>query len=649
MVSVNCPSCGAPVSFRAQHTLYAVCSACGTLLVRQDVDVQDLGKVASLQPDGTPLRLGTQGTYQGKTFELLGRIQIRTLEGFWNEWYLLYSDGREGWLGEAMGEYLVTFPQDEPDLPEFSEVSPGSVFTLAGRKLIVTQVSRTEVVSFEGELPFIMRAAYQLPSADLRGTDGQAATLDYSEEKPLLFMGEYRQASELQFRGLRLDDDEPSATPGVRVKSFKCPSCGAPHELKAGALTQVMVCPYCDAAIDTKDPQLAKLYQAQQAQEKVPAVIPLGSKGQFAGQTWECIGFMRRCVTVEGLAYRWSEYLLYERMHGYRWLTETDGHWVYLEPARGVPHFQNLDPAAPATAPVLYEGVTYKHFQRAEARVLYVAGEFYWRVKVGDLARTDDYVAPPRMLSAETSQEGFIWSQGRYLEPAEVWQAFQLPGAPPQRSATVAPAQPNPYLASRSSMWKTWGITAALGFLMMVGFAIKSQDPVKTFSFDYFKYEAERSHVSQPFKLEGRTSNVKLELQTDFSQRWAFFQLTLINTDTNVAWDTGQTVSYYTDSDGSYGSRENSVLLPSVPAGNYILRVEPQTGTGDNPEPNGDPSQADQRVFHYTIQIFRDVAEWGFYWPLVGFMLLPPLWVSWKASSFETRRWSESDYAPGGE
>jgi len=637
------------VSFRAQHTLYAVCSACGTLLVRQDVQVEDLGKVAALQPDGTPLRIGTQGTWRGNTFEILGRIQVRLTEGFWNEWYLLYSDGREGWLGEAMGEYLVTFRQEQPDLPDYEDLTPSTVVSLGGQRLIVTQMTVSEVVSFEGELPFVMQSAYKLPSADLRGSAGQAATLDYSEEKPILFLGEYQQASELQFRGLRLDDDEPTATAGVRVRAFKCPSCGAPHELKAGALTQVLVCPYCDAAIDTTNPELAKLYQAEQAKAKVPALIPLGTKGQLAGQTWECLGFMRRRVVVAGQAYKWSEYLLYERMHGYRWLTETDGHWVYLEPTRGVPHFQSNEPAAPAKAPVIYDGVTFKHFQRAQAEVIYVAGEFYWKVKVGDLAETDDYVAPPRMLSAESSDEGFVWSQGRYLEPDEVWKAFGLAGSAPQRSASVAPGQPNPHLAARSTMWKTYCVTVILGFVMMMIFAVGSQDPVKTFSFDYFKYEAERSHVTAPFKLSGRTSNVKLVLETDFVQRWAFFQLTLINEDTNVAYDTGQTVSYYTDSDGSYGSRKNSVLLPSVPSGTYILRVEPQTGTGDNPEPNGDPSQADQRVFHYTIQVYRDVAEWGLYWPLVAFLLVPPLWVSWKASSFETRRWSESDYAPGGE
>ncbi len=649
MVSVNCPSCGASVSFRAQHTLYAVCSACGTLLVRQDVQVQDLGKVAALQPDGTPLRVGTQGTYRGKTFEILGRIQVRLLEGFWNEWYLLYSDGREGWLGEAMGEYLVTFPETAADLPDFDDVVPGAIFTLAGKRLITTQVSRSEVVSFEGELPFVMRAAYQLPSADLRGANGEAATLDYSDEVPLLFLGEYQSATELQFRGLRLDDEEATATPGVRVKAFKCPSCGAPHELRAGALTQVLVCEYCDAAIDTTNPELALLYKAQQAQAKVPALIPLGSKGQFGGQTWECVGFMRRAVVVDGVEYRWSEYLLYERMHGYRWLTETNGHWVYLEPLRGVPHFQNKEVAAPASAAVIYAGTTYKHFQRSQARVVYVAGEFYWRVRVGDQAQCDDYVAPPRMLSAETTPEGFVWSEGLYLTSPQIWKAFGLEGEPLSAASLPAPAQPNPYLASRGSMWKTYGITSLLGFLLMFWSAINSQDAVKTFSFDYFKYEAERSHVTPPFTLAGRPSNVKLEIDTDFANRWAFFQLTLINVDTNVALDTGQTVSYYVDSDGTYGSHKGSVLLPSVPKGNYILRVEPQTGTGDNPEPNGDPTQGDQRVFHYTIQVFRDVAEWGFYWPLVGFLLLPPLWVTWKASSFETRRWSESDYAPGGE
>jgi hypothetical protein len=50
----------------------------------------------------------------------------------------------------------------------------------------------------------------------------------------------------------------------------------------------------------------------------------------------------------------------------------------------------------------------------------------------------------------------------------------------------------------------------------------------------------------------------------------------LINDQTGQTFDFGREVSYYHDSDGSEGSRNNSVIVPSVPSGQYYLRVEPE-------------------------------------------------------------------------
>ena len=60
MVSVNCPSCGSKVTFRTDFSTHAVCGACESLLVRHGAQVEQIGKVAELQPDGSPLRVGTQ-------------------------------------------------------------------------------------------------------------------------------------------------------------------------------------------------------------------------------------------------------------------------------------------------------------------------------------------------------------------------------------------------------------------------------------------------------------------------------------------------------------------------------------------------------------------------------------------------------------
>ena len=60
-------------------------------------------------------------------------------------------------------------------------------------------------------------------------------------------------------------------------------------------------------------------------------------------------------------------------------------------------------------------------------------GEFPWQVRVGETIAAKDYIAPPRILSSESTTAETVWSSGEYVSGAEIWQAFQLPGAPPSR------------------------------------------------------------------------------------------------------------------------------------------------------------------------------------------------------------------------
>lgn len=73
------------------------------------------------------------------------------------------------------------------------------------------------------------------------------------------------------------------------------------------------------------------------------------------------------------------------------------------------------------------DGVTYDHFQTAQAYTWFVIGEFPWQVKVGEIVTAADYVAAPKMLSSETTENEVNWSRGEYIDGKELWAAFQIP------------------------------------------------------------------------------------------------------------------------------------------------------------------------------------------------------------------------------
>jgi hypothetical protein len=172
--------------------------------MRRDLDVEQIGTMGALLDDATPLQLRVEGVWRGSHFAVVGRIQVRCDDGGWNEWYCLFDDGRPGWLGEAAGEYSISFETTVPEpLPAWNGLRPGTRVTLGGIGYEVTDVRRAHVVGGEGELPFRVGSGYATASADLRTATAGFASLDYGDAAPRLYVGEIVDFPALALRGLR--------------------------------------------------------------------------------------------------------------------------------------------------------------------------------------------------------------------------------------------------------------------------------------------------------------------------------------------------------------------------------------------------------------------------------------------------------------
>lgn len=660
----QCPSCGNALVYKSELSAYVVCPACQTLVARKDMKAQAVGKVAALQPDGSLLKLGTQGTFEGKSFEVVGRIQMilgkaEQPEAVWNEWFAVFSNGAGGWLGEHLGEYFVSFVQPAKEAPGPREVHLGQILGLGKQRGVVTSVSRGTALTFEGELPFVMDTTYEATFADISTTSGEAGTLDYSDDSPLLFQGRWCRFEELKFQGLRTGDEEEVGGPKIataNLKSLKCPTCGAPHEVRAGGLSQTLVCQYCDTGMDLNaDTTFKEVLNFQQAMGKVPAKVPLGSKGKLPGQstTFTCIGFLAKATVVDGVRYKWGEYLLYEPTQGYQWLTESNGHWSLLQPLHKVPlNQQGMPIGYPPNTEVTLENKKFKHFQSTHASVDYVAGEFYWRVRAGEGSQVVDYVCPPEVLSADSTQDEINWSRGQYVPAAQVWKAFGLEGNPPE-SRGVSNNQPNPYYAASSRRWTVYMVMVVVSFLFLIFRESMAPAAIFSKSYDYLDYQTDRSVLANVTVPPGR-HNLYITVRADgLEQRWGYFLISLIDEKDQQARDTAVTTYQErgSDSDGPWAESvlEGGASLSGVTGGDYLLRIEPQSNVQgrDQPEGAGNPNPTPRRLFSYNVRIKPDLAQWGSFWMLVFIGLLPPLYSLGRASNFETRRWSESDHAPG--
>ncbi len=625
-----CPSCGAPVVFKSAASIFAVCEYCQSTLVRHDEALEDIGKMAALVEDRSPLQLGTEGVWQGLHFALIGRIQLKYSQGLWNEWHLLFDDMRTGWLSEAGGEYVLTFlHQVQEPLPPVKELQAGQRFVMASRPWTVTDIEEAECVAGQGELPFKVGAGYAAPVVDLRSGDN-FASLDYSEEPPLLFVG-----SPVTLKSLRLSNlREGAAVPEINVQAqvFRCPACGAPLSARSKDILAVG-CATCGAVVDTGSTNYRLLSKALgMRDEQYQPRLPLGSKGKLDGQPLEVIGFLVRETKADGLAYHWTEYLLAgdgpDNRGTYRWLTEYDGHWNVVD-------VLSRHPTDPGAADRLrYDNQEFKHFSTYKAEVIQVAGEFTWRVCRGETAKVADYVAPPLMLSKERTDKEITWSRGAYVAPEVIREAFKLP--PQSDPIGVYANQPSPWAEPHQRVCRLfWRLTLA-GLVLQAWFVIMGGgQALLRQDLEFAPSTQEETQTSRPFEVK-RAGKLVVRNTTNLDNNWVGLNLTLVNQKTGAAWPTSRELSYYYGYDEgerwSEGSQGDEVVFVDIPPGTYYLAVDPDL-----------PSEKPVPV-RTTLEVARGGAGWSNYVLLMLFLAAFPIFTRMRSASFEVRRWAESDH-----
>ncbi|HEX8616362.1 MAG TPA: DUF4178 domain-containing protein [Thermoanaerobaculia bacterium] len=628
MTTANCPSCGAAIQFAIGSSAVVVCDYCRSVVARSDRGVEAFGKVAELVDTGSPLQVGASGRYRGKGFRISGRTQLRhAAGGTWDEWYAAFDDGRWGWVAEAQGRFYVTF-RVESEAPPLERLVLGGTAAVP-EPLTVAEIGRAVVISAEGELPWRPEPGVSYQYADLTGEERRFATIDYSEQPPVVFKGTEATFSELGISG------EPARRVRVAAAALNCTKCGGALDLKAPDRTERVWCPHCGAGHDVTH---GKLQYFSMLGKRLQRPIANGATGTIDGDPYVVAGFMKRSVRFDQ-TYYWTEYLLYNREKGYRWLVHSDDHWSFVTPLRpGEVHDTSAHTAATR---VQYDGRNYRLFQTATAKVTYADGEFYWRVQAGETVATADYVAPPFGISKEVtsgeSQE-VAYSHARYMEPEEVETAFGIKNL--TRPQTAGPLQPYPG-ARLGGMWIVMvlllvGITVALA-------VTRPRRVVLSKSFDFSATapsagapDNARVVFTEPFPLSGNY-NVAISGNAPLNNTWLYVAGDLANEAKGTLQTFDLPLEYYSGVDSgerwSEGRRTRRVYLARPERGTYVLRLEAQWQEGQT------PPRLDLLV---REGVFRPLY---FALALLAISLLPAI-AAIRQLMFESRRWQESAYNP---
>ncbi|MEM7245145.1 MAG: DUF4178 domain-containing protein [Acidobacteriota bacterium] len=615
-----CPSCGSPVTFRLGDSVMAVCPACSSAVVRQGVDLATLGEVAQLIPTPSLLSIGIEGrTKEEGRFQVVGRLQLDHGAGTWDEWHLAFEDGHHAWLSESQGKFHLVHGIDVPPLASFSEHDPGETVDLGSHGTwVIAEVRQARFMAAAGELPSAVEPGALLNYADIQGPKNTFGTLDYGtgESCEAVYLGREIALSELGFSKVDLPDQDERAT-AAAAKTLTCPQCGGPLEITLPDETQRVGCPWCGSLLDAK-----KDFEILSARERVAIKphIPLGTKGRLRGVEWAAIGHIVKYVEVYGTRYYWQEYLLHSAQEGFRWLTYQNGHWSFVEPISAAE-------VGDAYRKVHFRGESYKRFQSGEAIVSQVLGELYWQVSVGDTSSTADYIRPPYMVSAERTAQEINWSLGTYVDAETLWSAFGMEGSPPMQQG-IAPHQPTDLGVRAKSAAKS----ALLATVLLLAFqffvsARSGQVFDRSFPVPQAQTAEAGTYRSDPFEL--RRGRTKITLNSNLKDYWIRLSGLLIHQESGDRRAVNLMVHDY----HPHSKRTRvSAVLAGVPPGDYVLQLTPDF-----------PEQAPSPPRDYRVSVRTGVTNGGRA-VFLGFLLwVWPFILSVRNSSFESRRWAESD------
>lgn len=430
----SCPSCGAQVDVCDASSVLVICPYCNSYLKRQDETLTDSGMKTPLLQNWTPIQIGSTGVFEGQSFTVLGCLQVHYDAGAWNEWYISFADGSNGWLSESGALHVLTRKQAGTIQVQFERLKAGrstlkykdNLFTVADMR----RVQRDQLAA-AGELPISVDMLEQFALIDLRSRNLFMTLEESAPNQYEIYFGRGVRFADLQMSFLRSQDEirETAGKLPGKVEADQCPKCGGSVQWVPKMATQV-VCSFCGSKLDFTE-ERAKLLEAGKAAMSFAyydVALKLGCRARLddSGLFYTLIGIVVRCgqelkdpsgqsgfgehlrnafnAVPDGEdSYYWTEYLFFHPHEGFKWLVYSDRKWSISETLNHWPQMERHGISfnnQPLNFKTYYTG-----------SVVAAAGAFFWNIKIGQTDSYKDYSFKNQTFTAEFSENELNWSR----------------------------------------------------------------------------------------------------------------------------------------------------------------------------------------------------------------------------------------------
>lgn len=623
----QCPNCGKVLTFSHEETNMMQCS-CGT--------VAYISKEGRMAEKALPIifnaqdliQPGTSGQWQKEGFRVLGRFRAWFEQSVFNYWTILFNDGQLALLGEGYGLYAI-YKKTEIEKRflsgNLSVLENGHTEELfADQSFMLERTYSCKKWEVEGELyfPAIQNrmSIYQFSHPSGRHVELMELHSGIVEAFELF----YTSFSELKLTNTR--------TVEYQGKSFVCTQCHKEVIVKQYPYSQSCTCAHCKATYALQTEGYYKFIYTRD-REDIASSIELGCSGKIRGIEYEVIGFALKeeCNIYHS---RWREYTLYNKSEGFAFLSEFDGHWIYVRERGDMPV---VEPSRVDSFE--YDGEPFQLFNSYTYNTLETLGEFPYNIC--DVRETvcREFISPPEMWIVErSSDEGMIWFSGESVPAVELAREFQFPGGLPVQKG-VGAIQPKGFIATQKLLAVT-GV-AVLIFILVHLFTSTSRYDRVLLDQDYF-YSADStrsiSMVTRAFTLDRWRSNLKFNISAPVDNSWFELDANLVNVATGTHYELDKGIEYYHGyEDGeswSEGDNHEVAYLGQIPSGNYFLQLQGVRDTTAN------------RPHSYHVTVTYDTDNTSNLYICIGILLLWPIIQYIRIQNTEKKRWDNSPFSP---
>jgi len=613
-----CPSCSSLLHFTNDNTNLIVCR-CGAVVFRNALDIRIIKDKKVISSADTILQPGTEGTWSGKKFSLLGRCRLWIDDLTLNVWTMAYHDGTIGLLTEGYGEYLVLDQQEAtaPALPDGLRI--GQLRNLMnGASFWLNKRSVVNSWDFEGEI--IMPAVVDHPVIyEFGSSDSRVYWRWNIGTSTPTYKGVIADFAELFFTNLREKD--------LISRSINCPNCKTAINLKNYPQSRSCVCPSCEQWIAFHENRSPIKTQPGKTTHSVAPLLYPGTKGKLKGIEYEVMGYAVKCQT-DYAAY-WIEYTLFNPAVGYAFLSEYNGHWIYLRERSDALFVKTTDNS------LEWRKEPFRLFNAYYALIVKAGGEFPGNIFDKQDTHIREFISPPEMwIREQEPQKPITWFFATDLSVTELKEGW--PDIPMPAQKGMGTLQEKEYIAPGKLIGFSLFLLLLLGVVHLAINQTKSRRVLlsQTVTFDSTNKKAT---INIPtFYLDKWRSNIELDFSAGINNSWLELSGTLTNTDNGKEYSFEEGIEYYYGvSEGeswTEGERRKKVDLMAVPGGNYTMEIEGTREYGS--------------IDSFDITVTYDTPLNSNYWSLAGVFVVIPVIMGIRIFLIEKKRWMDSPFNP---